>query len=82
VDRLKIDESFTRELSRSTEATTIVQAMIAMGRSLGVKVSAEGVETAEQEKMMRDLGCEEAQGYFYAKPMTAADFEEWIKAWR
>lgn len=82
VDRLKIDKSFTHELSRSAESTTIVQAMIAMGRSLGVKVSAEGVETAEQEKMMRDLGCEEAQGYFYAKPMTAADFEQWIKAWR
>jgi diguanylate cyclase (GGDEF)-like protein/PAS domain S-box-containing protein len=82
VDRLKIDRSLTHELSRSTEATRVVQSMIAMGRSLGIKVSAEGVETAEQEKMMRDLGCEEAQGYFYAKPMTAADFEEWIKAWR
>jgi diguanylate cyclase (GGDEF)-like protein/PAS domain S-box-containing protein len=82
VDRLKIDKSFTRELSRSPEARTIVQAIIAMGRSLGLRVSAEGVETAEQEKMLRDLGCEEAQGYLYAKPMGEADFEGWLKAWR
>jgi diguanylate cyclase (GGDEF)-like protein/PAS domain S-box-containing protein len=82
VDRLKIDGSFIRELPQSAEARTIVEAMIAMGRSLGLKVNAEGVETVEQEKILRELGCEEAQGYFYAKPMAASDFEEWIKNWR
>jgi EAL domain-containing protein (putative c-di-GMP-specific phosphodiesterase class I) len=56
--------------------------MIAMGRSLGLKVSAEGVETEEQEKVLRELGCEEAQGYLYGKPMQATDFEDWLKAWR
>jgi EAL domain-containing protein (putative c-di-GMP-specific phosphodiesterase class I) len=82
VDRLKIDGSFIRELPHSAEARTIVEAMIAMGRSLGLKVSAEGVETEEQEKVLRELGCEEAQGYLYGKPMQATDFEDWLKAWR
>jgi EAL domain-containing protein (putative c-di-GMP-specific phosphodiesterase class I) len=82
VNRLKIDGSFIRELPQSGEARTIVEAMIAMGRSLGLKVNAEGVETAEQEKILRELGCEEAQGYLYAKPMRAIDFEHWFKAWR
>jgi diguanylate cyclase (GGDEF)-like protein/PAS domain S-box-containing protein len=82
VDRLKIDGSFIRELPHSAEVRTIVEAMIAMGRSLGLKVSAEGVETVEQEKVLRELGCEEAQGYLYGKPMQATDFEDWLKAWR
>jgi diguanylate cyclase (GGDEF)-like protein/PAS domain S-box-containing protein len=82
VDRLKIDGSFVRELPHSAEARTIVEAMIAMGRSLGLKVSAEGVETVEQEKVLRELGCEEAQGYLYGKPMQATDFEDWLKTWR
>ena len=82
VDRLKIDGSFIRELPQSAEARTIVEAMIAMGRSLGLKVNAEGVETPEQEKILRELGCEGAQGYLYAKPMRATDFEDWLEAWQ
>jgi EAL domain-containing protein (putative c-di-GMP-specific phosphodiesterase class I) len=52
-----------------------------MGRSLGLKVNADGVETGEQEKILRDLGCEEAQGHLYARPMEATDFEAWLKTW-
>ncbi|HVW65168.1 MAG TPA: EAL domain-containing protein [Nitrosospira sp.] len=80
-NRLKIDGSLVRELPQSAESRTIVRAVIAMGRSLGLKVNADGVETGEQEKILRDLGCEEAQGHLYARPMEATDFEAWLKTW-
>lgn len=66
--RLKIDQSFVRQITRSTGDAAIVQAVIGMARSLGLEIIAEGVETFEQEQMLRDLGCDEGQGYRYGRP--------------
>jgi diguanylate cyclase (GGDEF)-like protein/PAS domain S-box-containing protein len=76
-DRLKIDKSFIRDLP-DKDAEAIVHAIVAMGRSLGLRVIAEGVETEAQAKFLRSIGCDESQGYLYAKPMVASEFEAWL----
>jgi diguanylate cyclase (GGDEF)-like protein/PAS domain S-box-containing protein len=76
IHALKIDRSFVGGLGKDTNDTAIVTAMIAMARSLGVSVIAEGVETAEQAVLLRALGCEAAQGHFFSKavpPEALAD---------
>ena len=76
-DRLKIDKSFIRDLP-DKDAEAIVRAIVAMGRSLGLRVIAEGVETEAQAKFLQSIGCDESQGYLYAKPMVASEFEAWL----
>jgi diguanylate cyclase (GGDEF)-like protein len=68
VDELKIDRSFMSSLSQSTSGAPLVTAMIAMGKALGLTIVAEGVETLEQEARLRSLGCDEAQGFLFARP--------------
>ncbi len=75
---LKIDRSFVLEMIRSRDAHTIVKAIIDLGHNLGLKVVAEGVETAAALEELRLLGCDMAQGYFIAKPMPPADFLRWM----
>ena len=70
-DRLKIDMSFVRGISHNREDEAIITAILAMGRSLGLSVVAEGVETATQLAFLVDLGCDFVQGYYFAKPMPA-----------
>jgi diguanylate cyclase (GGDEF)-like protein/PAS domain S-box-containing protein len=76
IDRLKIDSSFVRELSSGTDEEAIVEMILALGERFALVVIAEGVETAEQEIHLRRLGCHEAQGYLFGRPMSAADFEQ------
>jgi EAL domain-containing protein (putative c-di-GMP-specific phosphodiesterase class I)/GGDEF domain-containing protein len=71
-DTLKLDMSFIRGLGRNPKQDSIVASVIALGRALGMEVVAEGVETAEQADMLRDLGCPLAQGYLFSKPLPAA----------
>lgn len=71
LDKLKIDQSFIRNLQPSSGDAAIVQAVIGLGQSLGLHVIAEGVETADQREALRDWQCDEIQGYFYARPLTA-----------
>jgi diguanylate cyclase (GGDEF)-like protein len=78
IDRIKIDGSFVRDIESSDGGLAIVRAIIALGRSLGKQTTAEGVETPEQARRLRELGCDEAQGYLYAPPMTAADFADFV----
>jgi predicted signal transduction protein with EAL and GGDEF domain len=68
LDTLKIDRSFVSEMEGTSESRAIVQMIISLGRSLGMEMVAEGVETAEQVSLLRSLGCEYAQGYFFIKP--------------
>lgn len=75
LDKLKIDRSFIIELMRNRHDRIIVEATINMGQSLGLVVLAEGVETEAQAEYLRQLGCDEIQGYFYSKPLSAKAFE-------
>ena len=75
VDSIKVDSSFVRRLGTDPNDMAIVQAMIAMTHSLGLNVVAEGVETEEQYRALRDLKCDEYQGFFFAKPLPAEEFE-------
>jgi len=74
VDKLKVDQSFVRDLATDEDDAVIVGAIIQMAKSLGLATIAEGVENAETLSLIKALGCEEAQGYHFAKPMPAADF--------
>ncbi len=74
ISRLKIDSSFTLECMSNARTLTIVKAVIGMSRSLGISVTAEGIETQAQQTWMQHLGCDSAQGYLFARPMCAEDF--------
>jgi len=74
ISRLKIDRSFTVDCMREARTLTIVKAVIEMARSLGLSVTAEGIETQAQQTWMQHLGCESAQGFLFARPMSAEDF--------
>jgi diguanylate cyclase (GGDEF)-like protein/PAS domain S-box-containing protein len=69
IDRVKIDQSFVRDLSIDTDDVAIVKAIIAMAKTLRLRVIAEGVETDEQLELLRNEGCHEYQGYLFARPM-------------
>jgi len=72
IDKVKIDQSFVRDLTVDPDDEAIVTAIVAMARSLGVDVVAEGIETEEQLRTLRALGCPRGQGYLLARPMDAA----------
>ena len=67
--RLKVDRSFVRELPETEEDRAIVRAIVALANSMSYEVTAEGVETDEQVKRLRELGCDSLQGYFFSRPM-------------
>ena len=74
VDRLKIDQSFVRDITTDWDDAAINSAVIQIGHSLNIKVIAEGVETKEQFEFLVDQGCNEAQGYLFSPPLDAEDF--------
>jgi diguanylate cyclase (GGDEF)-like protein/PAS domain S-box-containing protein len=74
IDRLKIDQSFVRDIVTDTDDWAISSAIISMGHSLRLKVIAEGVEHVEQLDMLRRQGCDEVQGYYFSVPLPADDF--------
>jgi len=74
VDALKIDQSFVRQISTAGDDTTIVKAVIGMARSLKLRVIAEGVETLDEVAFLRAYRCEEAQGYYFSRPVLPQQF--------
>ncbi|WP_372239149.1 putative bifunctional diguanylate cyclase/phosphodiesterase [Pseudomonas putida] len=79
LDKIKIDKSFVQDLLEDDDDATIVRAIIQLGKSLGMQVIAEGVETAEQEAYIVAQGCHEGQGYHYSKPLPARELTAFLK---
>jgi EAL domain-containing protein (putative c-di-GMP-specific phosphodiesterase class I) len=79
VDKLKIDKSFVRELTTDSSDAAIVTTITSIARQLKLKVTAEGVENDEQIRFLRERQCEEAQGYYFTKPIPAGLFENWYR---
>lgn len=79
LDKIKIDKSFVQDLLDDEDDATIVRAIIQLGKSLGMQVIAEGVETVEQEAYIIAEGCHEGQGYFYSKPLPARELGLYLK---
>ena len=73
IDTLKVDQSFIHEINADTDEATIISAVINMGCRMKHRVIAEGVETAEQLAFLRAHGCDEGQGYYFARPMPAME---------
>ncbi len=73
VNKIKVDQSFVRDISSDANDAAIVSAVIAMSKQLGIKTIAEGVETAEQLEFLARLECDEYQGYFFSRPIPAAE---------
>jgi EAL domain-containing protein (putative c-di-GMP-specific phosphodiesterase class I) len=79
-DKLKIDSSFVRSIEKAADAAAIVHAVVSLGRGLGMKVTAEGVETADQHLFLRAAGVHSMQGYRFGRPVTAAEIDHRVAA--
>jgi diguanylate cyclase (GGDEF)-like protein len=80
IDRLKIDRAFVRDLdSHKGSGASIAQTIIRLGQSLGLSVIAEGIETAEQAELLKNLGCPLAQGFLYSRPIDSTAFIAWCR---
>ena len=79
IDELKIDRSFVQNLLLDANSGAIAQTIVALGRTMGLSVIAEGVETEAQQKFLADLGCHSFQGYLFSRPVPVREFEELLK---
>jgi predicted signal transduction protein with EAL and GGDEF domain len=75
-DRIKIDQSFVRDLSQNEDSLAILRAVVGLGRSLNMVTTAEGVETQKQLEVLKSEGCTDAQGYFFSLPRSAAEVKD------
>jgi EAL domain-containing protein (putative c-di-GMP-specific phosphodiesterase class I) len=75
---LKIDRAFIKDLPTSERDRKLVRAMIGMAHDLGYRVVAEGVESEEGVALLAEWECDEAQGYYFSKPLSVADMEAWL----
>ena len=82
VHSIKLDQAFVAGLPGSDKDAAIVRAVLALCRSLGLRCMAEGVETIEQARFLRDEGCPQAQGYYYARPMNGQSFQLLLESGR
>ena len=80
-DKIKIDQSFVRDITSKTDSGLIVRAVIGLGLSLGMRTTGEGIETEAQFDRLRSEGCDEGQGYYFAKPAPAREVPTMIERW-
>lgn len=78
IDFIKIDKSFVQNLSVHSEDMVLCEAIIVMAHKMGLKVVAEGIETAEQRDLLFGIGCDYGQGYFFSRPLSVEDFEQLV----
>ena len=78
IDKLKIDQTFVREMMGNPKDVVIIKAILELSKGLNLKTIAEGVETAEQLSVLRSMGCDEIQGYYFAKPMPGEALVSWL----
>jgi len=81
-DKIKIDRSFVRRISRVDISRTIVQSVVSIGRGLGMDIVAEGVETEFEAMMMTKLGCTELQGYYFSRPISADQMTQLLRTFQ
>ena len=79
IDTIKIDRSFVNAVGRDEQRSQLVQAMIDLGGTLGLRVVAEGIETPDQLDFLRTIGCQQGQGYLFAKPLGAPELERFLR---
>jgi diguanylate cyclase (GGDEF)-like protein/PAS domain S-box-containing protein len=79
IDTLKVDRSFVRDLTMDASDASVVSAVINMGKSLHMRVVAEGVEAPDQLAFLKQHGCSEAQGYYFSQPLKAPEFADWMR---
>jgi EAL domain-containing protein (putative c-di-GMP-specific phosphodiesterase class I) len=82
IDTLKIDQSFIRAMSTHAASLVLVKSIIGIARNLGMKVIAEGVESAQEAAKLRDLGCEFIQGYWFSKPLPFEAALKFVQTWQ
>jgi diguanylate cyclase len=80
IDALKIDQSFVRQITNAPDETSIVTAIISMGQSLKLRVVAEGVETPQELAFLLANHCDQAQGYYFSRPVPAAEFARLLES--
>ena len=76
---LKVDKSFVMDIGKGEEASIIVRSLVSLAHNLGLTVCAEGVETQQAVDLLRSIGCEQAQGYLFGKPVPAAEMTEFLR---
>jgi|WetSurMetagenome_2_1015567.scaffolds.fasta_scaffold00013_46 diguanylate cyclase (GGDEF)-like protein len=78
LDTLKIDKAFVHDAENSPESRAIVQTIVSLGHALNLKVTAEGIETLQQLSLLQRLGCDEAQGFFFSRPVSSDDMSQML----
>jgi EAL domain-containing protein (putative c-di-GMP-specific phosphodiesterase class I) len=81
IETLKVDQSFIRVMNKEPRSMELVRSIIGLGKNLNMNVIAEGVENPEEASLLRSMGCDMAQGYYYAKPMPEAEVIKKLSAW-
>jgi EAL domain-containing protein (putative c-di-GMP-specific phosphodiesterase class I) len=79
LDKLKIDQSFIRMMASNQTSRSITEAIIGLGRTLNLKVVAEGIESEESMDYLREYGCDQAQGFLFSKQLSADEFASWTQ---
>jgi EAL domain-containing protein (putative c-di-GMP-specific phosphodiesterase class I) len=82
IDKLKIDQSFIRDLQSDEADQSIVKAIIELGRNLQLTLIAEGVEELEQQTVLQEMGCDEIQGYYFSRPLPEHEFIRFLQEYK